>query len=200
MGALQTVLARRVAIAAWRLARADRIEIESFEERRTRKRRARARVDQGRQRPALFREIAALSRRGHGRVLPRAAHAQGAPGRAGALEDGTALAAHPIRPVPRPRLADCAQPNEPERGADPRLDYLPSEPSAGALHEPVVPSLPNEPEPRQHAACGLGARVPDEPQGAPELDPSATSPSPRLTAIRTNPRPVGVRTGAARSR
>ena len=34
VGALQTVLARRVAVAAWRLARADRIEIELFEERR----------------------------------------------------------------------------------------------------------------------------------------------------------------------
>ena len=33
VGTLQTVLARRVAVAAWRLARADRIEIELFEER-----------------------------------------------------------------------------------------------------------------------------------------------------------------------
>jgi hypothetical protein len=33
-GALQLVLARRVAIAAWRLARADRLEIEVFEQRR----------------------------------------------------------------------------------------------------------------------------------------------------------------------
>jgi hypothetical protein len=35
VGALQYVLARRVAVAAWRLARADRIEMELFEERRT---------------------------------------------------------------------------------------------------------------------------------------------------------------------
>ena len=35
VGALQTVLARRVAVAAWRLARADRIEAELFEERRS---------------------------------------------------------------------------------------------------------------------------------------------------------------------
>ena len=33
VGALQAVLARRIAIAAWRLARADRIEAELFEER-----------------------------------------------------------------------------------------------------------------------------------------------------------------------
>ena len=34
VGALQMVLARRVAVAAWRLARADRMEAELFEERR----------------------------------------------------------------------------------------------------------------------------------------------------------------------
>ncbi len=34
VGALQLVLARRVAMAAWRLARADRMEVELFEERR----------------------------------------------------------------------------------------------------------------------------------------------------------------------
>ena len=34
VGALQTVLARRVAVAAWRLARADRIEAGLFKERR----------------------------------------------------------------------------------------------------------------------------------------------------------------------
>jgi hypothetical protein len=34
VGALQVVLARRVAIAAWRLARADRMEVEVFEQRR----------------------------------------------------------------------------------------------------------------------------------------------------------------------
>jgi hypothetical protein len=33
VGALQTVLARRVAVAAWRLARADRLEVELFAER-----------------------------------------------------------------------------------------------------------------------------------------------------------------------
>ena len=34
VGTLQVVLARRVAMAAWRLARADRMEVELFEERR----------------------------------------------------------------------------------------------------------------------------------------------------------------------
>jgi hypothetical protein len=36
VGVLQTVLARRVVVAAWRLARADRIEVELFAERRFR--------------------------------------------------------------------------------------------------------------------------------------------------------------------
>jgi hypothetical protein len=36
VGVLQTVLARRVVVAAWRLARADRIEADLFEERRLR--------------------------------------------------------------------------------------------------------------------------------------------------------------------
>ena len=35
-GALQLVLARRVAVAAWRLARADRMEVEVLEFRATR--------------------------------------------------------------------------------------------------------------------------------------------------------------------
>ena len=34
VGTLQVVLVRRVAMAAWRLARADRMEVELFEERR----------------------------------------------------------------------------------------------------------------------------------------------------------------------
>ena len=82
VGALQAVLARRVAVAAWRLARADRIETELFEERRSAERRARARADPRRQRRAVVRDAAALPRRGHGRVLARAQDAQGAPGRA----------------------------------------------------------------------------------------------------------------------
>jgi hypothetical protein len=99
VGALQTVLARRVAVAAWRLARADRLEVELFEER------GYANASPGlallgsrvgergpnpvpaakrRQRHALVRDALALPRRGHGRVLARAQDAQGAPGRAGA--------------------------------------------------------------------------------------------------------------------
>ena len=182
VGALQTVLARRVAVAAWRLARADRIETELFEERRSARRRARARPDPRRQRRALVRDAAALSRRGHGRVLARAAHAQGAPGRAGARGAARDRAGRPggapIRPAARPPLARRPQPNEPERALA-RPEYLPSAPPApGALHEPAAPWLPNEPESgadrrRVHLnqlpistepATGLSARPTSEPR------------------------------------
>ena len=90
----------RVAVAAWRLARADRIEIELFEERQDRAGRARARPDPGRQRRALVRDAAALSRRG---AWPssgaRPAHAQGAPGRRGG-QAHSALAAPRCGPRP----------------------------------------------------------------------------------------------------
>jgi hypothetical protein len=81
VGALQTALARRVAVAAWRLARADRIEAELFEERRSADRGlglallGRRVGERGpnpvpaakrRQRPALVPDPAALSRRGDG--------------------------------------------------------------------------------------------------------------------------------------
>ena len=58
-----------------------------------------------------------------------------------------ALAVPPVRPAARPPLADRARPNEPERGALPRPEYILSEPPAsGALHEPAAPWRPNEPE------------------------------------------------------
>ena len=109
VGALQTVLARRGAVAAWRLMRGPvgRRVGAPFPTRRPTDRavrgapelgrRARARPDPRRQRPPLVRDgwrepvptlvvgaSCPLSRRGHGRVLARAPHAQGAPGRAGA--------------------------------------------------------------------------------------------------------------------
>jgi hypothetical protein len=111
VSALQTVLARRVAVAAWRLAHADRLAAGTGlgPRRRTergrgpipqpvrrrptqrpkgravrgapaRTRLTRARADPRRQWPGLVRDAAALSRRGNGRVLARAAHPQGAPG------------------------------------------------------------------------------------------------------------------------
>jgi hypothetical protein len=129
----------------WRLARADRIEAELFEERRS---------AQGGLGLALIRDgngarsfETLLRYRGAAMAeFWRALRTLKALQAEQAFEDGTALA-HPIPPAPRPPLADRSRPNEPECGADPLLDYLPSEPSAGALHEAVVAWMPNEPEP-----------------------------------------------------
>jgi hypothetical protein len=97
VGALQTVLARRVAVAAWRLARADRLAAGTGLGPRSPTRRPTGRPvrgalvwrcrpwprpDPGRQRDEVVRDALALPRCGDGRVLACATHAQGAPGRA----------------------------------------------------------------------------------------------------------------------
>jgi hypothetical protein len=160
VGALQTVLARRVAVAAWRLARADRIEAELFEERRS---------AQGGLGLALIRDgngtrsfETLLRYRGAAMAeFWRALRTLKALQAEQALEDGIALAPHPIRPAPPPPLAPRQQPNEPERRGVPPIEYLPGEPPAsGALHEPAGPWLPNEPEPAAVPPAGrTAARV-----------------------------------------
>ena len=71
-----------------------------------------------------------------------------------AVATGPDLNAHPQRSAGRPPLAQRPQPDEPERGSAPRLDYvMPAPPVPGpALHEPAAPWRPNEPEPHQRAA------------------------------------------------
>jgi hypothetical protein len=142
VGALQTVLARRVAVAAWRLARADRIEADLFAERSYG-------ADAN---PGL-----AMIRDGNGtRSFETLLRYRGAAmaefWRAlrtlKALQAGqqtTAMAASP----PRPRIARRDKPNEPERSAGPRLEYVTPDPPARArtLHEAAAPWLPKEPEP-----------------------------------------------------
>jgi hypothetical protein len=98
VGVIQAVLARRVAVAAWRLARADRIEADLFAERSWgadpnlglalirdgNGTRSLETVGESQHRPWWsVRSDQPLSRRGHGQVLARPAQAQGAPGRAG---------------------------------------------------------------------------------------------------------------------
>jgi hypothetical protein len=145
VGALQAVLARRVAIAAWRLARADRIEADLFEERRF--------AQSG---PGL-----ALIRDGNGTrsfetllryrgaamaEFWRALRTLKALQAEQAVAPG-ALAARPTRPAPRRPLADGPRPNKPEQPAR-RLQYVMPEPPPPdrALHEPAAPWLPDKPE------------------------------------------------------
>jgi hypothetical protein len=151
-GALQVALAQRVASAAWRLARADRIEADLFEERRY--------ADGGvgialirdgngtrsfetllRYRAAAMAEFARALR-----MLKALQAEQAKPVEhpAGAV---LALAARPTRSAPQRPLAHAPRPSEPEQPAD-RLRYVvPEPPPPGrALHEPAAPWLPDKPE------------------------------------------------------
>jgi hypothetical protein len=195
VGALQTVLARRVAVAAWRLARADRLEVELFEERGyTNASPGLALIRDGngtrsfetllRNRGAAMAEFwralktlkalqaeaksieqpaaSAYALQASTRCSPRplAAHAPNEPEcHAERSAPPRAQMAHrpiPDRPAPRRDTTEPrppAQPNEPERTAPPRLEYV-AEPSMSerVLHEPAALWLPNEPE-RGGAGC-----------------------------------------------
>jgi hypothetical protein len=118
------VLARRVAVAAWRLARADRIEAELFEERR---------FADGGLGLALIRDgngtqsfETLLRYRGAAMAeFWRALRTLKALQAEQAAETGAALDAHPLEvhpktPAARPPLVQRAQPDEAERGAGPR--------------------------------------------------------------------------------
>jgi hypothetical protein len=166
VGALQAVLARRVAVAAWRLARADRLEVELFAERR---------YDTAGAGLALIRDgngtrsfETLLRYRGAAmaefwralRTLKALQAEQAREGRQ-AIESGLAAAAHPAKPAAQPPIAHRPRPNEPERRAvsapEPLLEYvLPDRPAPAALHEPAAPWLPNEPE---SGAVGQAASV-----------------------------------------
>jgi hypothetical protein len=167
VGALQAVLARRVAVAAWRLARADHIEAELFEERR---------VPQGGLGLALIRDgngarsfETLLRYRGAAmaefwRAL-RTLKALQAEQAAMELQEAVPAPVPPLRPAARPPLADRTQPNEPER-APARPEYLPNKPpTPGTLHEPAAPWRPNEPESVRPAS-----------RSNPKPHPSATRP------------------------
>jgi hypothetical protein len=158
-GALQLVLARRVATAAWRLARADRMEVELFEQRRW---------DNAGLGVALIRDgngtrsFETLLRYRNAAIaeLMRALRTLKAlQAEAAAMELDVAAPA-PVqtrRPAACPGGAAIPAPNEPERCPDPgvergpgtRPEYaLPDPPAPGrTLHEPAVPWTPSEAEP-----------------------------------------------------
>ena len=170
VGTLQRVLARRVAVAAWRLARADRIEAELFEERRSADGGLGLALIRDGNGPRSFETL--LRYRGAAMAeFWRALRTLKALQAEQALEADAAPAAHPIRPAARPPLPSGPQPNEPNRGVPPRPQYVLSEPpTPGALHEPAAPWLPNEPATGRHAAS-----VPAS-QTNPKPHPSSTRP------------------------
>jgi hypothetical protein len=178
VGALQTVLARRVAVAAWRLARADRIETELFDERRgasgglglalirdgngTRSFETLLRY-RGAAMAEFWRALKTL------KALQAEQHAlgdmsaEGYPAAERTAPPPAAQMAH--RPIPdrsaAPRNANeprpPAQPDEPERAAPRRLDYVVAEASIAdrTLHEPAALWLPNEPESSRTGCTGV---------------------------------------------
>jgi hypothetical protein len=151
-GALQLVLARRVAVAAWRLARADRMEVELFAERRweTGDPLGLALIRDGngtRSFETLMRyRGAAMAEFMRALRTLKALQAEQA-----ATELRDAAPAPPLRLAKRPAFAARARPNEPERRVsstrEPRLEYLLADHLApGAQHEPAAPWRPNLPE------------------------------------------------------
>jgi hypothetical protein len=170
VGALQTVLARRVAVAAWRLARADHIEVELFAERRFGNGGLGLAVIRDGNGTRSFETLlryrgAAMAEFWRALRTLKALQAE----QAAALEmsaGGHAAAERtaptpPARIPPRPNRGQSAsrrnpneprpqaEPDEPERAAVRRLAYLPGEPGAAGrtLHEPAVSWLPKEPAP-----------------------------------------------------
>jgi hypothetical protein len=171
VGALQGVLARRIAIAAWRLARADRIEVELFEQRRW---------DNGsvgvalirdgngtrsfetllRYRSAVMAEFWRALRTLKALQAEQAASTGSSPARPSIDQrrvpnEPERLMEHVLTEPParcalhEPASAPRVGPNKPEGRPGPRLEYvLPDSPApGGTLHEPAAPWLPNEPEP-----------------------------------------------------
>jgi hypothetical protein len=159
VGALQTLLARRIAVAAWRLERADRLETEVLE----------VRSHEGAN-PGV-----ALIRDGNGtrsfetllryrgaamaefwralRTLKALQAEQGEEHAAGA----EVRELPPRQPGVPARLAPRPAPDEPERR--PLHEYvIPDRAGPGrTLHEPAACWLPNEPEPAPHSHAAATA-------------------------------------------
>jgi hypothetical protein len=152
VGALQTVLARRVAVAAWRLARADRLEAELFEERRSADGGLGLALIRDGNGPRSFETLlryrgAAMAEFWRALRTLKALQAEQAEQ---TLATAPAARARPAQLAARPPLVDRPRPNEPERGVGSPLEYPPSGPTApGTLHEPAA----------AHQACQTNLRA-----------------------------------------
>jgi len=188
VGALQTVLARRVVVAAWRLARADRIEVELFAHRSwgaaANPGLAMIRDGNGsRSFETLLRyRGAAMAEFWRALKTLKALQAEQA------AEVGPALAAHSLEAHPkpsaaRPPLVHRPRPDEPERAAEPRLEYVSPTPSARGctLHEPAAPWLPNEPETGAAPRDARLKHLPISTEPAPATTLTAPASSPRIS-------------------
>jgi hypothetical protein len=187
VGALQTVLARRVPVAAGRLARADRIEIELFAERRSAVgglglalirdgNGARSFETLLRYRGAamaeFWRALKTLKALQAEQPAVGDMSAEGYPAaERTAFPPPARMARRPIpgRPAARQNTDEPrppTRPDEPERAAPRRLEYVLVEPSISdcMLHEPAALWLPNEPENGRAGSTGVrgaaSARLP----------------------------------------
>jgi hypothetical protein len=147
-GALQLMLARRVAVAAWRLARADRMEMELFEERRWENAgvgMALIRDGNGtRSFDTLMRyRSAAMAEFMRALRTLKALQAGQTEPAAGA----EVLEVPPRQPRAPARLPSRPAPNEPEHRALNEYVILDQPGPGPALHEPAARWTPNEPEP-----------------------------------------------------
>jgi hypothetical protein len=164
-GALQTVLARRVAVAAWRLTRADRMETELFGE---------LRWNGGDLGLTLIRDgngtrsFETLMRyRGAAMAeFLRALRTLKALQAGQAATTDAAAAEYPMRSAGRPSLARRAQPDQPERGVGPQLEYAAAGPGTPGriLHEAAASWRPKEPDARSQALDGAPAGTPAQPE------------------------------------
>jgi hypothetical protein len=186
-GALQTVLARRVVVAAWRLARADRIEVELFAERRFR---------DGGLGNALIRDgngcrsfETLLRYRGAAMAeFWRALKTLKALQAAQAADADTAQAAHPagaglaLEARRSGAITRRRGPNEPELRGTPceTIGWGTTGPEPRrTLHEPAAPWTPNEPEPRCTLPEPAAARQPNRPAAGATVNGPEVRRSPR---------------------
>jgi hypothetical protein len=193
VGAVQTVLARRVAVAAWRLARADRMEVELFEERRWEDAgvgMALIRDGNGtRSFETLMRyRSAAMAEFMRALRTLKALQAE----QAAVLEQPAGAQVVERQPRAPARVASRAAPNEPKRRA--LHEYvIPDRAGPGrALHEPAPRWTPNEPEPLmayllpEPAIAGPALHEPTAP--APNAPATPNEPEPRSDDGRAGPR------------
>ena len=175
VGALQLVLVRRVAMAAWRLARADRLEVELFAERRwedagvgmalirdgngTRSFETLLRY-RGAAMAEFWRALQAPSRRSR----PRRRRCAGGRSAGAARGARRRLWMAAARPAARPEDAHRRGPNEPERRPDARperrLEYVLPDPPGPAARCTSPPRPGCRTNPRAAApACARTARA-----------------------------------------
>jgi hypothetical protein len=193
VGALQTVLARRVAIAAWRLARADRIEVELFAHRswgaNANPGLAMIRDGNGtRSFETLLRyRGAAMAEFWRALKMLKALQAEQTAETEPALV-AQLMEAHPARPA----AAHRPRPSEPER----RLEYALPEPrtSGLALHEAPASWRPNEPErqPVGPAHAQGNAPEPNEPKAHAQSRPREAC-SPQIRPVQAGAAPSSFR-------